>query len=65
MAAACYWGRPVLVAGWKPGAFDTFAVSSDLVHWTKWTGPDLVAPSLPWDETYAHKPWVLKPMRRR
>jgi predicted GH43/DUF377 family glycosyl hydrolase len=47
-------------AGWKPGAFDTFAVSYDLVHWTKWTGPDLVAPSLPWDKTYAHKPWVLK-----
>ena len=28
-------------AGWKPGAFDTFAVSYDLVHWTKWTGADL------------------------
>ena len=26
-------------AGWKPGAFDTFAGSYDLVHWTKWTGP--------------------------
>ena len=25
-------------AGWKPGAFDTFACSYDLVHWTKWTG---------------------------
>ena len=47
-------------AGWKPGAFDTFAVSYDLVHWTKWTGADLIAPSLPWDKTYAHKPWVLK-----
>jgi len=47
-------------AGWKPGAFDTFAASYDLVHWTKWTGPDLVAPSLPWDQTYAHKPWLLK-----
>jgi predicted GH43/DUF377 family glycosyl hydrolase len=46
-------------AGWKANAFDTFAVSYDLVHWTKWKGPDLVAPSLPWDETYAHKPWVL------
>ena len=47
-------------AGWKPGAFDTFAVSYDLVHWTKWTGEDLIAPSEPWDETYAHKPWMLK-----
>jgi predicted GH43/DUF377 family glycosyl hydrolase len=47
-------------AGWQPGAFDTFAVSRDLVHWTRWTGPHLIAPSEPWDKTYAHKPWVLK-----
>lgn len=47
-------------AGWKPKAFDTFAVSRDLVNWTKWDGPHLVEPSEPWDETYAHKPWVLK-----
>jgi predicted GH43/DUF377 family glycosyl hydrolase len=47
-------------AGWKPGAFDTFAASDDLVHWTRWTGPDLIAPSEPWDKTYAHKPWLLK-----
>ncbi len=47
-------------AFWRPGAFDTFACSRDLVHWTKWTGPDLVSSSEPWDKTYAHKPWVLK-----
>ncbi|MBM3494757.1 MAG: glycosylase [Armatimonadetes bacterium] len=47
-------------AFWRPGAFDTFAVSRDLVTWRKWTGPDLVAPSEPWDKTYAHKPWVIK-----
>jgi predicted GH43/DUF377 family glycosyl hydrolase len=49
-------------AGWKPGAaaFDTFACSHDLVHWTKWTGPNLVEPSEPFDKTYAHKPWVVK-----
>lgn len=47
-------------AFWKPGAFDTFAASHDLVHWTKWTGPDLVAPSEPWDKQFAHKPWILK-----
>lgn len=23
---------------WEPKAFDTFACSYDLVHWTKWTG---------------------------
>ena len=47
-------------AGWKPKAFDTFAVSRDLVHWTKWEGPHLIEPTEPWDSTYAHKPWVLK-----
>lgn len=47
-------------AFWRPKAFDTFACSYDLVHWTKWTGPDLVAPSEPWDEAYAHKPWLVK-----
>lgn len=45
---------------WKPGAFDTFACSYDLVHWTKWTGDHLVASSEPWDKTFAHKPWILK-----
>lgn len=47
-------------AFWKPGAFDTFAVSRDLINWTKWEGPHLVEPSEPWDAQYAHKPWVLK-----
>jgi len=46
--------------GWKPGAFDTFACSTDLVHWTKWMGPNLIQPSEPWDKTFAHKPWVIK-----
>jgi predicted GH43/DUF377 family glycosyl hydrolase len=47
-------------AGWGPRAFDTFAASYDLVHWTKWTGAKLIQPSEPYDHTYAHKPWVLK-----
>jgi predicted GH43/DUF377 family glycosyl hydrolase len=47
-------------AFWKPKAFDTFACSTDLVHWTKWTGPHLIEPSEAWDRDYAHKPWVLK-----
>ena len=47
-------------AFWKPKAFDTFACSYDLVNWTKWTGPDLIEPSEPWDSTYAHKPWMIK-----
>ncbi|HMO85203.1 MAG TPA: hypothetical protein PKC18_09820 [Lacipirellulaceae bacterium] len=45
---------------WKPGAFDTFACSHDLVHWTKWDGPHLVEASEPYDKTFAHKPWLLK-----
>lgn len=47
-------------AFWRSGAFDTFACSTDLIHWSKWTGPDLVQSSEPWDKTYAHKPWVVK-----
>jgi predicted GH43/DUF377 family glycosyl hydrolase len=46
-------------AFWKPKAFDTFACSYDLVHWTRWEGPNLVEPSVPWDQEYAHKPWVI------
>lgn len=47
-------------AFWKPKGFDTFACSYDLVHWTKWAGPALVAPSEAYDQTYAHKPWLIK-----
>jgi predicted GH43/DUF377 family glycosyl hydrolase len=47
-------------AFWKPDAFDTFAASHDLVHWTKWDGPHLVEPSEPYDRQFAHKPWVLR-----
>ena len=47
-------------AFWQPNAFDTFACSTDLVHWTKWTGPHLVQPSEPWDQQFAHKPWIIK-----
>ena len=47
-------------AFWKPGAFERFACSYDLVNWTDWNGEDLVAPSEPFDQEYAHKPWVIK-----
>ena len=47
-------------AGWQPKAFDTFACSYDMVHWTKWDGQNLIEPSEPFDKTYAHKPWVVK-----
>jgi predicted GH43/DUF377 family glycosyl hydrolase len=54
------WVMLYFGAGWKPRAFDTFACSYDLVTWTKWTGPDLISPTEPWDKTFAHKPWVIK-----
>lgn len=47
-------------AFWKPGAFERFACSYDLVHWTDWDGADLVAPSEKYDREYAHKPMVIK-----
>ncbi len=47
-------------AFWKPGAFERFACSYDLINWTDWKGPDLVAPSEAYDQKYAHKPWVVK-----
>lgn len=47
-------------AFWKPGAFERFACSYDLINWTDWEGEDLVAPSEEYDQRYAHKPWVIK-----
>ena len=44
-----------------PGeAFNTFACSYDLVHWTKWNGKPIMMSSMPWDNTYAHKPWLIE-----
>lgn len=44
----------------KYNAFNTFAVSRDLVNWHDWTGPDLVWPTKPYDEMFAHKSYVVK-----
>ena len=41
-------------------AFNTFAVSRDLIHWQDWTGEDLIYPTKPYDEMFAHKSWVVK-----
>lgn len=54
------WVQFYFGAFWKPGAFERFACSYDLVNWTLWEGDDLIAPSEPYDERYAHKPYVIK-----
>ena len=42
-------------------AFDTFACSYDLIHWTEWLGEPTAAPSKdnPEEDLYAHKPWIV------
>lgn len=50
-------------AFWKDkdhAAFNRFACSYDLVNWTEWEGQDLIAPSEPYDEVFAHKSFVVK-----
>lgn len=41
-------------------AFNRFACSYDLVNWTDWQGKDLIAPSEPYDNWFAHKSCVIK-----
>ncbi|WP_276484246.1 glycosylase [Paraflavitalea pollutisoli] len=41
-------------------AFNRFACSYDLVHWTDWTGDDLIISTEPYDERFAHKSFVVK-----
>lgn len=49
-------------AFWAPrkDAFNRFACSYDLVHWTDWEGDDLIKSSEPYDNLYAHKSFVVK-----
>ncbi|MBQ3699501.1 MAG: beta-galactosidase [Prevotella sp.] len=44
----------------KYNAFNTFAVSKDLIHWQRWEGEDLIWPTKPYDEMFAHKSYVVK-----
>lgn len=44
----------------KYNAYNTFAVSRDLVNWQDWEEADLVYPSKPYDDMFAHKSYVLK-----
>ncbi len=41
------------------GAYDTFAVSDDLLHWTTWEGDPLISREYDWENVHAHKPWVI------
>lgn len=45
---------------WKPGVFERFACSYDLLNWLDWNGADLVAPSENYGHEHAHKPWIIK-----
>ncbi len=47
-------------AFWRPGAFERFACSYDMINWTVWGGSDLINSSEPYDNVYAHKPLVIK-----
>lgn len=49
-------------AFWKDrqGAFNRFAVSKDLIHWTDWKGENLIESSEAYDALYAHKSFVIK-----
>ena len=41
-------------------AFNTFACSWDLLHWTEWQGEDLIFPTEPYDNWFAHKSFLVK-----
>ena len=42
------------------GAYNTFAASRDLIHWTLWEGKPLIEPSFSWESIHAHKPWFIR-----
>ena len=44
----------------RKDAFNRFACSYDLVHWTDWKGDDLIHSSEPYDERFAHKSFIVK-----
>jgi predicted GH43/DUF377 family glycosyl hydrolase len=48
-------------AFWKgtTGAFNRFACSYDLIHWTDWKGAHLIQSSEPFDDQFAHKSCVV------
>ena len=43
----------------RKDAFNRFACSYDLVHWTDWKGDDLIKSSAPYDNRFAHKSFIV------
>jgi len=41
-------------------AYNRFAVSNNLIDWVDWEGEDLISPSEPYDNLFAHKSFVVK-----
>lgn len=41
-------------------AFNTFACSYDLTHWTEWDGEDLIYPTEDYENWFAHKSYLIK-----
>jgi len=42
------------------GAYDTFACSRDLEHWTVWEGEPLIKSEYEWENVFAHKPYFIR-----
>lgn len=42
------------------GAYNTFAISKDLINWKKWEGDPLIKGEQKWENRHAHKSFVLK-----
>ena len=55
-----YYVMLYFICDCNAGAYNTFAVSEDLVNWTKWDGAPLVKSEYDWENVYAHKQWVIK-----
>ena len=55
-----YYVMLYFVADTEIGTYNTFAVSEDLIHWTKWEGAPLIRSEYDWESVHAHKQWVIK-----
>lgn len=55
-----YYVMLYFIFDWEVGAYNTFAVSKDLIRWMKWDGEPLVKSEYEWENVCAHKQWVIK-----